>query len=163
MRFTEHELTVALTAAAKPVAAAQKRGLRKGRQDPDAVWSEMTGYERYQVLDALSGQPLPALVALPDVEVATGARAEFADAQVLAAVEEPSVTRPAADASQGRRRCRVAVLRPRWRAPAAQRSHHAAGARPLDDPAARVAPAGGVVPRPRPRRAGAGPRAGTVA
>ena len=87
MRFTEHELTVALTAAAKPVAAAQQRGLRK-RQDPEEVWSALTGYERYQVLDALGGQLLPALVALPDVEVATGTRPAFTDAQVQAAVEE---------------------------------------------------------------------------
>jgi hypothetical protein len=87
MRFTEHELTVALTAAAKPVAAAQQRGLRK-RQDPEAVWAGLTGYERYQVLDALGGQLLPALVALPDVEVASGTRPTFTDAQVLAAVEE---------------------------------------------------------------------------
>lgn len=89
MRFTEHELTLALTAAAKPVAAAQRRGgLRKGRQDPDTVWAGLTGYERYQVLDALGGQLLPVLVALPDVEVATGERPAFTDAQVTAAVEE---------------------------------------------------------------------------
>jgi hypothetical protein len=87
MRFTEHELTVALTAAAKPVAAAQQRGLRK-RQDPVTVWAALTGYERYQVLDALGGQLLPALVALPDVEVATGTRPSFTDAQLQAAVEE---------------------------------------------------------------------------
>ena len=87
MRFTEHELTVALTAAAKPVAAAQQRGLRK-RQDPETVWAALTGYERYQVLDALGGQLLPALVALPDVEVATGTRPSFTDAQLQAAVEE---------------------------------------------------------------------------
>jgi hypothetical protein len=88
MRFTEHELTVALTAAAKPVAASRQRGRRSGRQDPDTVWSGLTGYERYQVLDALGGQLLPALVALPDVEVPTGTRPEFTDAQVQAAVEE---------------------------------------------------------------------------
>jgi hypothetical protein len=40
------------------------------------------------VLDALGSQLLPALVALPDVEVASGARPEFTDAQVTAAVEE---------------------------------------------------------------------------
>ncbi|KRF37210.1 hypothetical protein [Nocardioides sp. Soil805] len=89
MRFTEHELTLALTAAAKPVAAAQRRGgLRRSRLDPDVVWTELSGYERYQVLDALGGQLLPALVALPDVEVETGARPVFTDAQVSAAVEE---------------------------------------------------------------------------
>jgi hypothetical protein len=111
MRFTEHELTVALTAAAKPVAAARQRGLRK-RQDPDAVWQAMSGYERYQVLDALGGQLLPALVALPDVEVASGARPEFTDAQVTAAVEE---TLGDVAGGRGRRKvvvaARVALLR----------------------------------------------------
>jgi hypothetical protein len=104
MRFTEHELTLALTAAAKPVAAAQQRGLRKGRQDPDVVWTAMTGYERYQVLDALGSQLLPALVALPDVEVETGARPAFTDAQVQAAVEEAL-----GDAPGGRMRRKVVV------------------------------------------------------
>jgi hypothetical protein len=104
MRFTEHELTLALTAAAKPVAAAQQRGLRKGRQDPDVVWTAMTGYERYQVLDALGSQLLPALVALPDVEVETGARPAFTDAQVQAAVEETL-----GDAPGGRMRRKVVV------------------------------------------------------
>lgn len=104
MRFTEHELTLALTAAAKPVAAAQQRGLRKGRQDPDVVWTAMTGYERYQVLDALGSQLLPTLVALPDVEVETGARPAFTDAQVQAAVEETL-----GDAPGGRMRRKVVV------------------------------------------------------
>ncbi|WP_457205181.1 hypothetical protein [Nocardioides sp. P5_C9_2] len=104
MRFTEHELTLALTAAAKPVAVAQQRSLRKGRQDPDVVWTAMTGYERYQVLDALGSQLLPALVALPDVEVETGARPVFTDAQVTAAVEETL-----GDAPGGRVRRKVVV------------------------------------------------------
>jgi hypothetical protein len=104
MRFTEHELTVALTAAAKPVAAAQQRGLRRGRQDPEAVWTAMTGYERYQVLDAIGGQLLPALVALPDVEVASGTRPSFTEAQVLAAVEETL-----GDVTGGRMRRKVVV------------------------------------------------------
>ena len=83
MRFTEHELTVAVTAAAKTVVATRRRG----RRGEDA-WAGMTKYERYQVLEGVGSQVLPALVALPDVEVAAGSRPAFTDAQVLAAVEE---------------------------------------------------------------------------
>ena len=79
MRFTEHELTAALTGAAKSVVAA-RRGNR-GR-DVDTVWEEMTRYERFKVLDALGNQVLPVLVALPDVEVAAGARPTYTDDQV---------------------------------------------------------------------------------
>ncbi|MCD6639777.1 MAG: hypothetical protein LT071_07680 [Nocardioides sp.] len=89
MRFTEHELTLAVTAAAKSVAAAGRAG-RKARRtaDPDAVWESMGRYERYQVMDAVGTQVLPVLLALPDVEVAAGERPRFTDAQVLAAVEQ---------------------------------------------------------------------------
>lgn len=104
MRFTEHELTLALTAAARTVAAARRRGVRKGRQDAEAVWQAMSGYERYQVLDALGGQLLPVLVALPDVEVPVGSRPAFTDAQVLAAVEETMGETPG-----GRMRRKVVV------------------------------------------------------
>lgn len=87
MRFTEHELTVALTGAAKTVVASQRRDVRRGKRDIDEVWAEMDRYRRFQVLDALGGQLLPVLVALPDVEVAAGTRPTFTDAQVTAAVE----------------------------------------------------------------------------
>ena len=63
MRFTEHELTAALTGAAKSVLAAQSRDIRKGRTDVDAVWDSLDRYERFQLLDALGGQILPVLVA----------------------------------------------------------------------------------------------------
>jgi hypothetical protein len=86
MRFTEHELTVAVTAAAKTVASARRPGLRKGRGD--AAWDAMSRLERYQVLEAIGGQLLPVLAALPDVEVASGTRPTFTDAQVVAAVTE---------------------------------------------------------------------------
>jgi hypothetical protein len=82
MRFTEHELTAALTGAAKSVLAAQSRDIRKGRTDVDAVWDSMDRYERFQLLDALGGQILPVLVALPDVEVAPGARPSYPDRQI---------------------------------------------------------------------------------
>lgn len=88
MRFTEHELTLAVTAAAKSVAAAGRAGRKARRTDPDAVWESMGRYERYQVMDAVGTQVLPVLLALPDVEVAAGERPRFSDAQVLAAVEQ---------------------------------------------------------------------------
>jgi hypothetical protein len=88
MQFTEHELTLALTGAAKSVAAARgKRRFRRG-QDPEEVWQRLTGYERYQVLDGISDKLLPVLAALPEVEVPSGQRPEFSNAQVLAAIEE---------------------------------------------------------------------------
>jgi hypothetical protein len=88
MRFTEHELTTALTGTAKQVLAAQRKEVRKGRADIEAVWAEMNRYQRFQMLDALGSQLLPVLVALPDVEVVPGTRPTFTDQQVTAAVEQ---------------------------------------------------------------------------
>ena len=82
MRFTEHEMTAALTGAAKSVLAAQRRDIRKGATDVDAVWDTMDRYQRFQLLDALGGQILPVLVALPDVEVTPGARPSYPDRQI---------------------------------------------------------------------------------
>jgi hypothetical protein len=87
VRFTEHELTAALTGAAKVVVASRRRGVRKGRADPDSVWDGMDRYQRFQVLDRLGSQLLPVLVALPDVEVATGARPTYSDQVVAETVE----------------------------------------------------------------------------
>ncbi|XBB70138.1 hypothetical protein ABFU82_12750 [Nocardioides sp. WV_118_6] len=81
MRFTEHELTAALTGAAKQVVAADRK-VRKRGVDIDTVWDEMDRYQRFQVLDALGNQILPVLVALPDVDVAPGTRPTYTDAQV---------------------------------------------------------------------------------
>lgn len=83
MRFTEHELTAAVTAAAKTVAAG-----RRHRKDPDARWEAMGRYQRYQVMDAVGTQILPVLVDLPDVEVEPGTRPTFTTAQVRTAVEQ---------------------------------------------------------------------------
>jgi len=87
MRFTEHELTAALTGAAKVVLAAQRKDVRRGRADVDTVWDEMDRYQRFQLLDQLGTQILPVLVALPDIEVAPGTRPKYSDAQVREAVE----------------------------------------------------------------------------
>ena len=83
MRFTEHELTVAVTAAAKTVAGAKSR-----RRSADEAWEAMSRIDRYRHLEGVGSQVLPVLLALPDIEVPAGTRATFTDAQVLAAVEE---------------------------------------------------------------------------
>jgi hypothetical protein len=87
VRFTEHELTAALTGAAKAVLAAQDKDVRRGRADIDTVWAELDRYQRFVVLDQLGGQILPVLVALPDVVVATGTRASYTDREVSDTVE----------------------------------------------------------------------------
>ena len=84
MRFTEHELTVAVTAAAKIVAAGKVRR----RAKDESVWDSMSKLDRYHLLEAVGSQVLPVLLALPDVEVEAGTRPTFTDAQIAAAVEE---------------------------------------------------------------------------
>ncbi|KRB79632.1 hypothetical protein ASE01_23175 [Nocardioides sp. Root190] len=81
MRFTEHELTVALAGAGKLVVASNRKLRRKG-VDIDTVWAEMDRFQRFKVLDALGDQILPVLVALPDVEVAAGARPSYTDSEI---------------------------------------------------------------------------------
>lgn len=87
MRFTEHELTAALTGAAKVMLAAQRKDVRRGKVDVDTVWDKMDRYRRFQLLDQLGSQILPVLVALPDVEVAPNTRPSFTDDQVRETVE----------------------------------------------------------------------------
>ncbi len=84
MRFTEHELTVAVTAAAKIVAGGTIGRRGKGEEK----WEAMSKIERYHLLEAVGGQVLPVLLALPDVEVEAGTRPTFTDAQIAAAVEQ---------------------------------------------------------------------------
>ena len=87
MRFTEHELTAALTGAAKTVLATQLKDVRKGRADIDTVWNDMDRFQRFKLLDSLGDQLLPVLVALPDVEVEPGTRPTFTDEQIVETVE----------------------------------------------------------------------------
>lgn len=82
MRFTEHELTAALTGAAKHLLASDRKQRRKG-VDVEAAWAGMDRYQRFKVLDALGDQVLPVLVALPDVDVEPGTRPSYDD-QVVA-------------------------------------------------------------------------------
>ncbi len=100
MRFTEHELTVAVTAAAKIVA----RGKVARRAKAESEWDEMSKLDRYHLLDAVGGQVLPVLLALPDVEVPAGTRPTFTDEQILAAVQETL-----GESGVGRLRQKVAV------------------------------------------------------
>jgi hypothetical protein len=88
MEFTEHELTAALTGAAKTVLGAKRKDVRKGKVDIDTVWEEMDRYQRFKLLDSLGGEILPVLVALPDVEVEPGERPSFTDAEIAEVVEE---------------------------------------------------------------------------
>ena len=110
MRFTEHELTAALTGVAKNVLAVQDKRVRRGRLSVDEAWDALTRFERFQRLDGLGDQLLPTLVALPDVEVASGTRPTYTDAQITATVEEQL-----GDASGLRRRAlltaRVALVK----------------------------------------------------
>lgn len=110
MRFTEHELTLALTAAAKSVVAAGSREARKGRTDADTLWEQMTKLERYQVLAGLGDQVLPVLIALPDVEVQAGTRPTFTDEQVVAAVEQSLDQQGAEEGGRLRDRARRKVV-----------------------------------------------------
>ncbi|MGD9961011.1 hypothetical protein [Nocardioides sp.] len=87
MRFTEHELTAAVTGAAKTILAAQRKDIRRGKSDLDTVWDEMDRYQRFQLLDQIGTQILPVLVALPDVEVEPGTRATYTERQVSEVVE----------------------------------------------------------------------------
>lgn len=80
MHFTEYELTTAVTGATKSVLASKK--LRKRGVDVDAEWDTMDRHQRFQLLDAVGSQVLPALVALPDVEVAPGTRVSYSNQQV---------------------------------------------------------------------------------
>ena len=88
MRFSEHELTAALTGAAKIVLATQDKDVRRRRRGIDEVWDELDRVRRYELLRALGSQLLPVLVGLPDVEVAFGARATYTDVEISRVVEE---------------------------------------------------------------------------
>lgn len=87
MRFTEHELTAALTGAAKAVLATQVKDVRKGKTDIDTVWNELDRFQRFKLLDSLGDQLLPVLIGLPDVEVEPGTRPTFTDEQIVETVE----------------------------------------------------------------------------
>jgi len=88
VRFSEAELTVAVTGLAKATLVAQSKDLRKGRVDVEDAWRELGGYGRYQLLESIGSQILPVLVSLPDVPRVEGERPSFSSRQIRAAVEE---------------------------------------------------------------------------
>ncbi|KQV71360.1 hypothetical protein ASC64_04800 [Nocardioides sp. Root122] len=100
MRFTEHELTVAVTAAAKVVAGGKPRR----RVTADEAWDAMSKIDRYHLLEAVGSQVLPVMLALPDIEVPAGTRPTFTDEQVATAVEQTL-----GESGVGRLRQKVAV------------------------------------------------------
>ena len=81
MRFSEYELTAAVTGAAKSVLAGKKR-IRKRGGDIDSEWNTMDRYQRFKLLDAVGSQIVPVLQALPDVEVAPGTRPTYSARQI---------------------------------------------------------------------------------
>ena len=123
MHFSEHELTAALTGAAKSVVRAQRKDIRKGAVDIDTAWEEMDRLERFRLLDGIGDQVLPVLAELPEVEVAPGTRPSYTDRQVseivagLAGDERGPAA--AGGAGQGAHRTRAGGARQR---PAATRS-----------------------------------------
>ncbi len=112
MRFTEHEMTVALSGCAKAMLAVQRKDVRKGKIHIDEAWSQLSGYQRFTMLDALGTQLLPVLAALPDIEVAAGTRPTFTDQQIRETVEQCAEE---SDAGRLRRKAtlaaRVALVR----------------------------------------------------
>lgn len=88
MRFTEHELTAALTGAAKTVLAVQDKDVRRGRRTVDEAWDGLDRIQRFHLLDSVGDQVLAVLVGLPDVEVAFGERATYTAAEITRVVEE---------------------------------------------------------------------------
>ena len=108
MRFTEHELTVAVTSAAKVVAGGKVRR----RTKDEAAWESMSKLDRYHLLEAVGSQVLPVLLALPDVEVAGRAPGPPSPTSR----SSPPSSRPSATAAS-------AGCGRRWRSPRASPSY----------------------------------------
>lgn len=90
MRFTEHEMTTAVTGVAKRLMADQAaRGIgAQVQEDVEATFAALTAYHRYEILSEIGGAVLSALVALPDVVLAHGQRASYSDEEVATAVAD---------------------------------------------------------------------------
>jgi hypothetical protein len=87
MRFSEAELTAAVTGVAKAAFAAQSKEIRKRQVDLDQAWHDLGGYGRYQLLEPLGSQILPILAALPDLPRVVGQRPSFSKSQLQSAAE----------------------------------------------------------------------------
>lgn len=83
MRFTEHEMTTALTAVAK-----FGHAVRAQTDDIDGAWEALDRHSRYLVMSSLGDVALPVLVALPEVTIEPGTRAAYEHETIAAAVNE---------------------------------------------------------------------------
>ena len=92
MRFTEHEMTAAITGVSKVVLAAQHPDREHPDFDPEAAWNATPKIERYHLMTPLGEFILPALIALPDIDVPAGTRPDFTTEQVTTAVTETLTT-----------------------------------------------------------------------
>lgn len=87
MRFSEAELTAAVSGVAKAAFAAQSKEIRKGKVDLDQAWHDLGGFGRYQLLEPVGSQILPILAALPEIPRVAGERPQFSAAQIREVVE----------------------------------------------------------------------------
>ena len=87
MRFTERELTAALTGAAKSVWPPRTSTVRKGRRSVDEAWQSLTSTAGSSCSTGSATRCCRCSSALPDVEVEAGTRPTFTAAQVTSTVE----------------------------------------------------------------------------
>lgn len=95
MRFTENEMTVALTGLAKDVVTMRAAAAGTPITDIESAWAEMDRHTRYLMLTGLGDQILAVLPALPDIEVEPGTRPTFTldeAARTVAEVFDAEVT-----------------------------------------------------------------------
>ena len=85
MKFTEHELTVAVAAGARQSFDALPGFLR--RKAGAGSWAELGKMDRYRMLSAASKILIPGLTALPE-RPTVGATPSFTDEEYAAAPEE---------------------------------------------------------------------------
>lgn len=99
MKFTEHEMTTALTGLAKHYLAQIHPDKDADDFGVDAAWENIPRFNRYKTLEVYGDLVLPVLVALPDVDVEPGTRPVFDDNQVLTAAQQVVADREAAGRS----------------------------------------------------------------
>lgn len=84
MRFTEHEMTVAVDAVARRLHAATRPPWRRG--DAEASYDALERMKKWRLKVTAGEVVLPVLTALPE-RPTVGARPEFTDAEVTTAAQ----------------------------------------------------------------------------
>ena len=84
MRFTEHEMTVAVDVVTRQLFEAARAPWRRGGSD--AAWQRLAPIEKYRRRSAVGEMLLPALMALPE-RPTVGARPVFDDGEYAEAAE----------------------------------------------------------------------------